>query len=161
LTDELLSQYGHLHTHGGATNHAEAGERTQESPAIDKVNQGTEYGGQDKQEGESVDEDNQEQDEGDTAEDTVEQPYRVWNDHDCNAEPERSEQSEILLTCDVCTESLEGVKLETKAPTLTDVLIAITVSAGYVVRHGDLVHVRRIVQTSTSRASVMAGSISC
>ena len=92
----------------------EAGESTQESPAIDKVNQGTEYGGQDKQGGESVDEDNQEQDEGDAAEDAVEQPCCAWNDNDCNAEPERSEQSEILLTCDVCTESLEGVEQETK-----------------------------------------------
>ena len=44
LTNELLSQYGHLHAHGGATNHAEAGESTQESPAIDKANQDTEYG---------------------------------------------------------------------------------------------------------------------
>ena len=52
----------------------EAGESTQESPAIDKVNQGTEYDGQDKQGGESVDEDNQEQDEGDAAEGAVEQP---------------------------------------------------------------------------------------
>jgi len=95
----------------------------------------------------------------------VEQPYRVWNDNDCNVEPERSEQSEILLTCDVCTESLEGVEQDTKALTLTDVLVAVavsaaTVSAGYAVRHGDLVHVRQFVQTSTSCASVMTGSIS-
>ena len=142
----------------------EAGESTQESPAIDKVNQGTEYGGQDKQGGESVNEDNQEQDEGDAAEDAVEQPYHVWNDNDCNAEPERSEQSELLLTC-VCTESLESIEHEAKALTLTDVLIAITVSAatvsaGYAVHHGDLVHVRQLVQTSTSCASVMTGSIS-
>jgi hypothetical protein len=60
------------------------------------------------------------------------------------------------VTCDVCTESLEGVEQKTKALTLIDVLIAVTVSAGYAVRHGDLVHVRQIVQTSTSCASVMA-----
>ena len=81
-----------------------------------------------------------------------------------NSEPEQSEQSEILVTCDVCTESLEGVEQKTKALTLTDVLIAVTASAvavstGYAVRHGDLVHVKQIVQTSTSCASVMAGSI--
>jgi hypothetical protein len=161
LTDEILSQYGHLYIHSRATNDAEAGESTQESPAIDKVNQDPSMALQDKQEGESVDEDNQEQDEGDAAEDTVEQPCRVWNDNDCNAEPERSEQSEILLTCEVCTESLEGVEQEAKTPTLTDVLIAATVSAGYAVHHGDIVHVGRIVQTSTSCASVMAGSVSC
>jgi hypothetical protein len=85
LTDELLSQYGHLHAHGGATNHAEAGESTRESPAIGEGNQDTEYGGQGKQEGESMDEDDQEQDERGAAEDAVEQPYRVWDDNDCNA----------------------------------------------------------------------------
>jgi len=72
-----------------ATSTPTAGESTQESPAIGEGNQDTEYGGQGKQEGESMDEDDQERYERGAAEDAVEQPYRVSDDNDCNAEPER------------------------------------------------------------------------